>query len=433
MAITNEMPTIQESLVAERECPIEVFDTYLAYAEATWHSVEAMTCEETGLPYDILHHTPNEEIHTVDQTSPTNIGFYLASIGAAYAMGLISQEQAHERIHRTIQSVSQMMQDTELFIETGKNKGLFVNWIQPSTGKVLREWPNTEIPVKQQISTVDMAWFVAFSKLTAVQFPEFTCDIHKYLEKTDLPFMLDPKSGFFCGCFTLNPRQMEAWKYDTLSEARIAYLTCTEDILKLISNLTNKRTPRSVLKDSNGNNIRATWAGGYFELGWPQLIVPEDRLHAHWRETYLGTINQQKEFGVKHCNGHYGFSSGLGPDGKYYEFRLPETGESTEPYTARSVITISAIINMGIVDPIGTFKALEKLQEEFPDIFHEYYGFGDTVDVKTCKIQRDKVFPNQAASLVTLWNILKDREPQQLFMQSVSPCAKEMYQSSNLW
>lgn len=433
MAITQEMPTMQENPSIEREVPIEVLDRYLLYAEATWHSIDVMTCKETGLPYDILHHGSGEKTHAMDQTSPTDIGFYLASVGAAYAMGLISEEEAEERIQCTTKTISQMIKDPEVFINTRDNKGLFVNWIQPSTGKVLKQWPNTEIPVKQQVSTVDMAWFVAFNKLTAVQFPQFTCDIQEYLAKTDLPFMLDPQSGFFCGCFTLNPRQMEAWKYDVLSEARIAYLTCTEDILKLISKLTERKSSRSVLKGSNGKNIRATWAGGYFELGWPQLIVPEDRLHTHWRETYLGTINQQKEFGVKHCNGYYGFSSGLGPDGKYYEFRLPETGECTEPYTPQSVISISAIINMGMIDPVGTFQALEKLQEEFPEIFDEYYGFGDTVDVKTRKIQRDKVFPNQAASLITLWNILKNREPQNLFMQSVSPCATETYQNSNLW
>ncbi|MFA4827391.1 MAG: hypothetical protein WC596_04055 [Candidatus Shapirobacteria bacterium] len=416
----------------------EIRKGYQEYAKSTWNSISAMNYPETGLPADHLHYQREEGKLTenafrIDKTSPTDIGFSLGCVSAAASMGFIDQFEAHQKIDCTITTIENMMNDPEVFIKTGKNKGLFVNWIQPSTDKVLNQWPGNESPVKQQISTIDNAWLIAFSKLAGVQFPEFNSRIQNYLDQVDLPFMFNNETGFFCGCFALNPSGFESWHYDVISEARIAYLVSGENIADLMGNLINKKSERSVFTDSKGHFGRASWNGEWFAMGWPRLLVPEDKLNDQWGTTYRATIQKQKDFAIQHNEGYYGFSAGLDPNGQYYEFRNPESGESTAFYEPQTVVTISALVNMGLEEPVETYMALQQIHQKFPNLMHLNNGDGDTVNTHTGAVQRDQLFPNQAASLLTCWNIVEDCKPQNLFMQVAPSCIKDVYQRCLLW
>lgn len=420
------------------DLPPEIHEEYLRYANLTCNSIHAMTFPETGLPADQLHYytedgKPTEKTHRIDKTSPTNIGFLLACEGAAAAMGFITYSAAVQNIDMTLTTIEKMIADPEVFIPTNGGKGLFVNWIQPSTSKVLRQWPDISSPVKQQLSTVDNAWFIAFIQLIGVQFPEFSHRINSCLDRVDLPFMFDDQTGFFRGCYLLTPPGFESWSYDVLSEARIAYLVCNESVAEFMCNLINHRSERSVFTDSMGHPGRATWDGGWFELGWPGILVPEGELNEQWDQTVAATIQKQKEYGIEHNGGHYGYSAGLGPDSQYHEFRVPETGECTASYEPQSVVTVSALVNMGLKEPIETHRALQRLHWEFPDLIHVNNGDGDTVDTKTRVVQRDQLFANQAASLLTCWNIVQQKEPQNLFMRVVPPTIKDVYRRNALW
>ena len=414
----------------------ELSNSYHEYAKQTWNGISAMNYSKTGLPADHLHYLGErgltENVVRLDKTSPTNIGFSLGCVSAAVSMGFIDHLEAHQRIDKTITTIERMICDPEVFIKTGKNRGLFVNWIQPSTGKVLHQWPNTELSVKQQLSTIDNAWLIAFSKLAGVQFPELDSRIQNYLEKIDLPFMFDKETGFFYGCYELNPSSFNAWKYDVVSEARITYLVSGEKIADLMSNLINKRSERSVFTDSKGRSGRASWDGEWFAVGWPRLLVPEDKLNDQWGSTYKATIQKQKDFAIKHNEGYYGFSAGLSPNGQYCEFRVPDSGESTAFYEHQPIITISALVNMGLEEPIETYKALQRIHQKFPNLRHLNNGDGDTVDVRTGDVQRDQIFPNQAASLLSCWNIVEDFKPQNLFMQTTPSCIKDVYRRCSL-
>ena len=416
----------------------EIKEEYLQYAKMAWNSISEMTYNDTGLPSDQLHHhlydgIPTGEVSKIDKTSPTNIGFLLASIGGAYSMGFISEQETHKRLGKTITTIIKMTEDPETFIKTREGKGLFVNSIQPSTGTILKQWPNTEIKIKQQISTVDMAWLIAFSKMIGVQFPEYSDSIETYLNKMDLPFMFDHSTGFFNGCYNINDKCFEPWQYDVLSEARIAYLLCEDEILHEMSKLINRRTENSFFKDSKQRKGRRTWDGEYFALGWPTLIIPEDKFSPQWEETIKSTIQLQREYGEQHNYGHYGYSAGLGPDGRYYEYRVPQTGESTDPYIPQPIVTISALINMGIVYPQDTLNALKRLHQEFPSLTHPFFGDGDTVNTHTGEIQRDQIFPNQAAILLSCWNVVREEEPRNIFLNVLSPSTESIYKQNPLW
>jgi hypothetical protein len=427
-----------ETGVKAEVLPPEIRKGYQQYAESTWNSIRAMTYPETGLPADQLRYYaeaegPTEENYKIDKTNLTNIGFSLASVGAAAAMGFIHSSEAHQKIDRTLSTIANMMEDPEVFVPTSEGKGLFVNWIQPSTGRVLKQWPDTGLPVKQHISTVDHAWLIASSQLISTQFPQFKERIQSYLERMDLPFMFDNETGFFRGCYALNPPGFEGWKYDVMSEARIAYLVGNENTVKLMGNLINRKSERSVVFDSKKRHARASYGGGGFEIFWPLNWVPEDKLSTQWRETIDATIQIQKDSGAQHNGGHYGYSSGLGPDGQYHEYRVPESGENVDLYQFQPVITVSALVNMGLGEPVETYLELQRIHQEFPDLTHINNGDGDTVDTQTGAVQRDQLLSNQANSLLTCWNIVKNGEAQKLFMEATSPAIKDVYQRNPLW
>lgn len=425
-----------EKGVKEEVLPVEVREGYQQYAKYTWNSICAMAYPETGLPADQLHYpngNPTETVCRIDKTSPTNIGFSLACVGAASSLGFINSFEANQKLNQTITTIENMIDDPEVFVKTGGKKGLFINWIQPSTGKVLNQWPDNLLSVKQQISTVDNAWLIAFSKLISVQFPEFNHRIQNYLDQIDLPFMFDNEAGFFHGCYDVNASSFENWYYDVISEARIAYLVCDDNIAEHMSNLINKKSERSVFTDSLGRHGRASWGGGFFEWGWPHILIPESDLNSKWKETLLAAIQEQKDFGLQHNGGHYGYSAGLGPDGNYHEFRVPKTGESEDPYVPQKVVTISALVNMGIVDPVGTWLAMQRLHEEFKGIVHIDMGDGDTINTDTGECQCGQLLPNQATSLLACWNILDKCRPQELFMQTTPLAVRKVYELCPLW
>jgi hypothetical protein len=429
--------TLAETRRVAEILPTEVREWYLKYAKSTWRSIDAMIYPQTGLPADHLHYHSKDKKPTktsrVDKTSPTDIGFLLACVGAAKAMGFIPSSEANTRIDLTLTTIENMMKDPDVFFPTDDGKGLFTNWIQPSTSEVLRYWPGSEMPVKQQVSTIDNAWLMAFSKLLSVQFPQFSNRIQHFLDLFDLPFMFNSQTGFFRGCYTLRPPGFEDWHYDVISEERITYLVCGEKIARRMSDLLNRRSPRSTFVDPTGQIGRATWDGQWFQLGWPHLLIPEDELNPQWGNTYHATVQMQREFGIQHNCGHYGFSAGLSPDGQYDEFRVPQSGESTAPYSFQPVVTTAALVNMGGIEPVEIYQALQRLHRDFPDLTHLNNGDGDTVNIETGVVQPDQLLPNQATSLITCWDIVKSGEPQVLFMSIVPSSIRDVYRDCPLW
>ncbi len=417
----------------------EILEGYSQYAQSTWNSVSAMIFHETGLPSDHLHYRRAVEgligeTQRVDKTNLTNIGFSLACVGTAAAMDFIQPSEAHQRIDQTLTTLEQMIGDPEIFIPTTGGKGLLANWIHPSTGKVLKEWPGSNSAVKQHVSTVDMAWLMAFSKMTGAQFPQFNERIQSYLNKIDLDFMFDRESGFFHGSYNISTQEFENWEYDVLSEARIAYLVGNETILEAMGRLIGHRTERSRILDSQGHQGRATYTGSFFEMGWPGLLIPEDEMSPLWAQMIHTAIQIQKDHGTQHSDGHYGFSAGLGPDDQYHIYRVPAAGETQDEYIEpKGVITVAALINMALQDPVGTYSALTRLHYKFPALVHPGHGDGDTVDVETGNVQRDQLMHNQAVILLTCWNIVKNHEPQDLFMSAASPTITGLYDRYPLW
>jgi hypothetical protein len=125
-----------------------------SYAKDTWHSFVAMVHPRTGLPDDNI----GGDLRPGSRggyTSPTNIGAYLWSTVAARDIGLISAEEARERMARTLRTVAQLERHTD--------SGMFYNWYDPATGAKLREFPGSGDPIKPFLSSVDNGWLATCS------------------------------------------------------------------------------------------------------------------------------------------------------------------------------------------------------------------------------------------------------------------------------
>lgn len=416
--------------------PVEICQWYQQYAADTWNSIDAMVYPN-GLITDHLHYLrdanglPTEVTQKIDKTSPTNIGFKLAADAAASNLRLITPDQARHCVETTLSTLHQMITDPKVFVPTGVDKGLFVNWVKPSNGEVLLHWPNTGLPVEQQLSSVDNAWLAVSLKLVRTQFPEIAPDIDEILDRIDLPFMFDDTTGCFYVSYTLDGSGFKKCQYDAFSEARIIYAACPDTITQRMPSMFARRSGRYTFTDSNGHRGVASWNSAYFEYGWPLFFVPEPTLSEQWEKTHTAAFQAQADCGDNNGK-HLGFSSTLAPNGEYTVCRVPSSAQCPDDYQFQPIITPSALVNMAMIDPVRVAHELQQLHDEFPCLRHSFHGDGDSVNILTGQIQPDQLSSGQIPTFLSLCNILSQGCLQNLFMQSAPPSLRGVY-AQPLW
>jgi len=429
-SVATEMGMTHETL------PEEIRQWYKEYAADTWNSIEAMVYPN-GLITDHLHYLrdakglPTEITQKIDKTSPTNIGFKLAADAAASDLGLITPVQASHRIKTTLSTLRQMMADPKVFAPTSEDKGLFVNWVKGSNGEVLLNWPDTGLAVEQQLSSVDNAWLAVSLKLVRAQFPEIAPDIDEVLNRIDLPFMFDDSTGCFYVSYALDGSGFKKCQYDAISEARIIYAACPDNITERMPSMFSRKSGRDTFVDSNGHRGAASWNSAYFEYGWLLMFIPEHTLSPQWRETHLAAIQAQAD--CDSSNGKkLGYSATLAPDGKYTICRVASSAQCPDDYQFQPIINLSALANMAMIDPIRIARELQILHDEFPGLRHRLNGDGDSVNTLTGEIQPDQLSSSQIPTLLSLCNVLSRGCLQELFMQSAPPSLRKVY-AQPLW
>ncbi len=122
------------------------------WARDTWHCLDAMTDERTGLVAD---NSP-DTLRAGDRsgwTSPTNIGGMLWSTVVARELGLISRGEATVRLIRTLQTIDRMPRH--------EPSGMYYNWYSPATAAKLTAWPVGGGVLYPFLSSVDNGWLGA--------------------------------------------------------------------------------------------------------------------------------------------------------------------------------------------------------------------------------------------------------------------------------
>ena len=118
LAVTISLP------VRKTAQPNPKNDTLLQYATDTWRSFVALT-DQLPMPADNINATTRKR---VARTKPTNIAAYLWAILAARDLGIITPNEARERIGRTLDMLGRM--------DHHKPSGMFYDWYDPEGHEV---------------------------------------------------------------------------------------------------------------------------------------------------------------------------------------------------------------------------------------------------------------------------------------------------------
>jgi len=121
----------------------------LRYATDTWTSMAAMAHPDTGLVDDNIE-GDLDAASASGYTSPTNIGGYLWSTVTARDLGIITPDDARQRLTTTITTLEHM--------ERNPGSGMFYNWYAPATGAKLTIFPTSGDTIHPFLSTVDNGW-----------------------------------------------------------------------------------------------------------------------------------------------------------------------------------------------------------------------------------------------------------------------------------
>ena len=349
------------------------------WAADTWHSLDAMTVPETGLPADNIP----ESLAAGDRsgyTSPTNIGGYMWSTVVARELGIISATDARARLVRTLSTLEGM--------EHHEPSGMYYNWYDEATGDPVEIWPDNGNTVYPFVSSVDNGWLGAallvVANSDAVAGP-MAADIfsrmrwdafynpgnvagHPTVRNGGLmhggffPFDHDRPGGVYRGTHIGGE---DVWltfhHYDTIvSETRItSYLgiltgqvpgrhyfapwrtfpaTCDWSWHEM-QPVGETRTYLGVevfegAYTYRGMHIVPGWGGSMFEELMPAVFVPEeDWAPRSWGINHPLHVRAEREHGLVEADyGYWGFSPSSNPAGGYREYGLDALGMNPDGY-----------------------------------------------------------------------------------------------------
>jgi hypothetical protein len=346
------------------------------YARRTWASFVAMVDPATGLPSDNIGGSLRPASRS-KYTSPTNIAMYFWSTISARHLGLISAADARQRVALTLQTLARL--------DVHDQSGMFYNWYNPSTGEVLRTWPENGDRVYPFLSSVDNGWLGAGLLMVANDMPELATPAHAVLDRMDFGFYYDPlargsdvpagliRGGFWDepppGCsVTGNYRGGGPDVYYTChhygafnTEPRIAsYLGIGFGQIPPAHYFAGWRTfpdtcdwgwaeqkPLGQWETYMGvpvfegtyeyrdMHMVPTWGGSVFEALMVPLVVPEETWGPRtWGRNHPLTVQAHIEHGLSEAGyGYWGFSPSSNPFGGYREYGVDPVGMEPNGYT----------------------------------------------------------------------------------------------------
>jgi len=441
------------------------------YAADTWRSFEMLVDPATGLPSDNVSAAGVRSRYT----SPTNIAAYMWSTVAARDLGIISHNEARERIAQTLETLSHL--------ERHQWSGQFYNWYDPQTGQKLTTWPVNGNTVSPFLSSVDNGWLAVGLKIVREAVPQLRDEADAILDEMDFGFYYDPQAGLIRGGFWDSPPPECNVPGNHRGRGPTVYYTChhygslnTEPRIASYWGITREQIPAThyykmwrTFPDTcdwswqemkpagvtrnylgvdvyeghytyRGMNFVPTWGGSMFEALMVPLFVPEeDWAPNSWGVNHPIYVRGQIEHGLQEAAyGYWGFSPSNNPDGGYREYGVDPLGLNPDGYTSdqeRTTVDYGfppcrpgapppAAYGEGVVTPHASFLALDfdrdaalanlaNLREDF-DIYGAG-GFFDAVEVKSGTVSRYYLALDQGMIMAALANDLKKDRLQDYF------------------
>lgn len=461
---------VSVSVIAAPQSPTAAADhdrpVLKEYAADTWRSMAAMADPRTGLVADNIGGSLRPGSRAA-YTSPTNIGAYLWSTVAARETGLITGDEARDRIAKTLRTLPTL--------EIHEPSGMFFNWYDPATGRKLTTWPNDGSTVHPFLSSVDNGWLATGLQVVIDQVPSLADAAHRVLDRMDFGYYYDPAVNQIRGGFWLEPRPGSVpGNYrggDTVyytghhygafnTEPRIAsYLGIAAGQIPQKHYFGPWRTFPNEGCDWSWTEQRATgewreylgvpvfegaytyrgkrlvpsWGGSMFEALMVPLFVPEEQWGPRsWAVTHPAYVQAQIEHGLDEAGyGYWGFSPSNNPAGGYREYGVDPIGMDPGGYTSdqerttvdygygecRPAQPAPTSYGQGVVTPHASFLALRYAPEaalrnlaNLRADFGAYGrgGFFDAVNVRTGELSRRYLSLDQGMVMAALGNALAD-------------------------
>ncbi|RCG27051.1 DUF3131 domain-containing protein [Sphaerisporangium album] len=381
------------------------------YAADTWRSMTAMVDPGTGLPSDKVSGDLKVRAKV---TSPTNLATYIWSTLAARDIGLVGHREATARVAKVLAALGRLEHDTAT--------GLYYNWYDPATLRIVRTWPDTGDPVRPFVSSVDNAWLATALTMTANAVPEQARTARALLSRMDFTAFYDPAgradvgTGLMTGGYwTEKPEGCSqesdyahtgttvystCHRYGAMSETRmVTYVAIAlgqvpaEHYFGLWRTFPDTcdwgwadQKPQGSWKTYQGVDVFEgtygyrgmrfvpTWGGSMFEALMADLVVPEETWAARsWGRNHPVHVAAQIEHGLNEAKyGYWGFSPSDNPAGGYREYGVDGLGMDTDGYTSdqertsvdpgfgdcRPAKPEPAAYGDGVVTPHASFLAL---------------------------------------------------------------------------
>lgn len=388
-------------------------------ARDTWKYFENARDKNTHLVVD--HIRLGDAPLAADYTSPTNIAMDFLAVVAAYDLKFISRQKAVDRI----QSVFETMRKLERW------NGFFYNFYETTRLSVTRNY----------VSTVDSGWLAISLVVIRQAFPEeLGKQAAQFLNGFDFSRFLDPENNQLSVGYDGQRGSVLSYHYGLLvSEARATsfYAIGKGDIPREhwwflyrtppeawrwqtqqpegIESAQDGITYFQGYYQYEGKKFVPSWGGSLFEFLMPTLVMRETDLAPRG----LGLNNRiateiQRDYALKEKKYPvWGISpAGVtsGRQWKYSEFGVKALGAKGYP-------------DRGVVTPHVSFLALDSLPgdatqniQRFLD-FNMYgeYGFYDSLNLVSQKVNYQYLALDQGMTLVALCNYLKNGSIQKRF------------------
>jgi hypothetical protein len=367
--------------------------------------------EKTGFPYDNITIDEQGTIDRIPYTSITNIGLAFVGISSAYKSGLISYDDAIQRIEKMLDSMDKLEYYSP---KEGDYKGK----------KYLFNYYDLETLISRDkfISSVDTAWLLA-GLITAKQaFPELKQKINKWLNDIDLGFFYDKRKNLFATGYNYDANR-DRWTrtryfYNILnSETRIiSYVAVGKGDIEGKEVEQHWKALRRSKREYDGISVVRSYGGSAFEHGMPNLFVDETGLSKYG----LG-LNTKKAFIIQMLqaakNEYPIWGESPSTDGNY-GYGVFGTPSGEHPYPSEGIITPHASFLGLSVTPKQAGKNIEAMKIIYPNSFDKRVGFVDAIDVKNDNVIRKALSLDQGMSLLSLQNYLNNGVVKELFMSS---------------
>ncbi len=357
-------------------------DYLVDVARDTWRGISHFMCNETGLPFD--RSDPGRP-----ETSLTNIALYLASVVAAYDLGLINREEAVQRSNTTLSSL--------LKLKTWF--GFPREWMDAITLQ-------TSGSLTTYVSTVSLGPLAAATITARAAFPELKDKSDQLLAPMNWSKLYDPQKGLMYTWFDVYSKVYSGDYYVDLS---------SENRMSSFIAIGMGQVPAShwqklsrEMETREGIQYLYGWRYGLFVQFLPGIFIDE-------RCSFIGRsaanlTRAQMLFAQRNNYPVWGFSYSDIPGGGY-----GLTNNVVTPHA--SVLAISYY-------PSEVIENMRELEEM--GVSPEGYGFRDSVNVVSGEVDDSYLVLDQGMLFLSLANYLNGTIWRYFNSDSIAKNAKQL-------